>query len=44
MQPADYRKGDDLAAIDGLALTRFGSVLVEREVVSGSAIVLEVLA
>ena len=43
MQPADHGKGGDLASIDGLALTRFGGVLIEREVGPGSVIVLEVL-
>ena len=43
MQSADYREGDDLASIDGLALAGFGGVLAEREVGPGSVIVLEVL-
>jgi hypothetical protein len=44
MQPADHRKGDHLPSIGGLALAWFRGVLAEREVDSGSVIVIEVLA
>jgi hypothetical protein len=43
MEPADHREGDDFPSIDRLALARFGGVLIEREVGSGSVIVLDVL-
>ena len=43
MQPADHREGDDVPPIDGLALTRFGGILIEREVGPEPMIVLEVL-
>jgi hypothetical protein len=42
MQSADHREGDDLPSIGGLALTWFGSVLVEREVGPGAVNVREV--
>ena len=32
MQPADHRKCDDVPPIVGFALTRFGGILIEREV------------
>jgi len=41
-QAADHREGDDSALIDGFALARLRSVLVEREVGPGAMIVLEV--
>lgn len=42
MQSADHREGDGLPPFAGLALARFGSALVEREVGPGAMIVLEV--
>ena len=42
MQSADHGQTDDLPSIGGLALARFGGVLIEREVGSGAVIVLEV--
>jgi hypothetical protein len=44
MQPADHREGDDVPPIVGFALTRFGGILIEREVGPEPMIVLEVLA
>ena len=44
VQPADHREGDDLPPIVGFALTRFGGILIEREVGPEPMIVLEVLA
>ena len=42
MQPADHREGDDVPPIVGFALTRFGGILIEREVGPGAVIVCEV--
>jgi hypothetical protein len=44
MQPADHREGDDVPPIIGLALTRFGGILIKPEVGPEPMIVLEVLA
>jgi hypothetical protein len=32
MQPADHREGDDVPPIVGFALTRFGGILIERDI------------